>query len=298
MTTIFGDKVTLQRSGGSAYSFNDAATLAVSWPGAVKMACDEIDGWKDTVSLDVISVPRGIGDGNYTAARFPSQARMLTIGGYIVCPNRATLDSLLDLLVIQAFPEDVDIKLTRFEPVPKYVTGRLADKVLVTQYMPAEGQARWETMLLCSDPFKYDAVNVLTGTTGIAGVTTGGRTYPRVYPLVYTSTSGGTGNAITVTNIGTARTYPVITIVGPVNSGWRVENSTTGDTMGFEITLTTGDILVIDSQNKFATLNGSPVNGLLNGDWWSLARGTNVVRLFGDYNATATFSISGISRWR
>jgi tail protein len=296
LSTIQRDKITVQSNAGT-YSFNDAASLA-DWPGAYTMAVDDLPGWRDTVDVNVISEPRGAGDGNYTATRFPAKSRMVIIAGYYLATNRAAVDSLFDLIVSHAFPEDTDIKLTRYEPTPKYVTCRVAGPVLDIEYSPVEGWQRWEATLLCSDPFKYDAVNTLSGSTGIAGLSIGGRTYPRVYPLVYSTTPGGTGNQITVNNIGTAKTYPVLTIVGPLASGWRAENSTTGGQLAFDVSLSTGDVLVIDNQAKYATLNGSPVNGLLIGDWWSLARGINVVKLFGDYNATATFSLTAKSRWR
>jgi hypothetical protein len=297
MSTILGDKVAIRNSSGT-WTFNDSSLLPTLWPGAIKMNVDLLPGWSDTVSLDVISVPRGVGDGNYTASRFPAQARVITIGGYIAAASRAALDSLWDDVVLNAFPQDEDLTLTRYEPQPKYVICRLSGSLAVTQYLGREGALRWEGTLLCSDPFKYDAAAVLSGTTGIAGLSTGGRTYPRVYPLQYITVGGGTGNSITLLNVGTARSYPVITITGPLTSGWRIENSTTGAELSFGVALSAGDVMVIDNQNKFATVNGSPVNGLLSGDWWYLVPGSNVVKLFADYNSTATFTVVATSRWR
>jgi hypothetical protein len=296
MPTILGDKVTIQSSSG-VWAFNDSGSIA-TWPGALKMNIDVLDGWSETFPLDVISVPRGIGDGNYTAARFPARARNITVGGYITAPSRAVLDTNWDAIVLRAFPQDETLRIARYEPVPKYVTGKLAGPLAITQYLGREGALRWEGIVLCSDPYKYDATSTLSGTTGIAGLSTGGRTYPRTYPLKYVTVGSGSGNSISLTNIGTAKTYPVITITGPLNNGWRIENSTTGDTLSFDVSLSTGDVLVIDNLGKFATVNGSPINGLLSGDWWSLAPGPNVVKLFGDYNATATFTVVANSRWR
>lgn len=298
MTTIYGDKVTSTSSAGSV-SFNNAASLGVDWPGAARVNVDELDGWTDTFDLNVISVPRGFGDGAYTANRFPAKSRLVTVSGYIIAGvNRLTLDGLFDRLALYAFPQDVDIKLTRFEPVPKYVIARLAGPIVQVQYQPDQGSLRFETQLLCSDPFKYDAVNTLSGSSGIAGVSTGGRTYKRVYPLVYGTVAQGSGNLVALFNVGTAPAAPVFTIHGPLNTGWRLENSTTGDEESFDITLSSGDTLVIDNGAKTAYLNGSLVNGLLSGDWWTLAQGANVIKLFGDYNATASFTVTAVSRWR
>jgi hypothetical protein len=295
--TILGDKVTCISSAG-AVAFNNAASIGVDWPGAIKVCIDDVPQWQDTVDLNVISVPRGFGDGAYTAARFPAKSRVLTVGGYVVAPTRLLLDQTFDRMALLAFPQDEDIQFTRFEPIPKYVTARVAGPITVEQYHGREGGLRFEATLLCSDPFKYDALNTLAGSSGVAGLSTGGRTYPRVYPLVYGTTAQGSANQVILSNIGTAKTYPKFQIDGPLASGWRLENSTTGDEESFDITLSTGDILVIDNGAKSAYLNGNLVNGLLNGDWWQLAQGTNVVKLFGDYNATASFTVTAVSRWR
>jgi phage-related protein len=297
MSTILGDKVTCASTMGSI-AFNNVASVSTDWPGVIKARIDELSGWDDTVDLNVISVPKGFGDGAYTAPRFPAKSRMLTVSGYLVAPNRATLDLNMDRLALYAFPQDTDIVLTRFQPVPKYVTARLAGPISIAQYQGAEGGLRFEAILLCSDPFRYDALNTLSGTSGVAGLSTGGRTYKRVYPLVYGTTALGSGNQVLLYNVGTAVTYPTFTIHGPLPSGWRLENSTTGAEEAFDIDLSTGDTLVIDNANKQAYLNGSLVNGLLNGEWWSLAPLGNVIKLFGDYNATASFTVTAVSRWR
>lgn len=299
MPTILRDRVTCVSSVDSV-SFNNAASLATDWPaGAIKVCIDDLPEWDDTVDLNVISVPRGFGDGAYTAPRFPAKSRVVTVGGYIVATSRLALDQTYDALASSAFPQDVDIRFTRFAPIPKYVTARLAGPIQQPQYQGDGFGLRFELVLLCSDPFKYDALNTLAGSSGVAGLSTGGRTYKRVYPLVYGTTAQGSGNQVILTNIGTAPALPVFTINGPLSSGWRLENSTTGAEESFDITLSIGDVLTIDNGAKTATLNGNLVSGLLNGDWWTIApNSSNVIKLFGDYNATASFTVTAVSRWR
>lgn len=183
MSSIHGDKVTFAHEFGGC-SFNDAESS--DWPGALAASIDDMPGWRSTTDLNVIRTPRGTGDGDYLARRFPKKSRMITIQGYLLAPDRETLDRMFDLVVTNAFPADTDIQLTRHEPTPKYVTCRLASAVEDVQYLidPRGADAmRWEATVLCEDPFKYDAVNVLQGSAGVAGVASGGRTYPRVYEL-------------------------------------------------------------------------------------------------------------------
>jgi phage-related protein len=298
LPSIFSDKITLSHDAGGC-AFNDPVSLT-DWPGATRVRIDDMPGWMSTADLDVIRTQRGVGDGDYIAKRFPFKSRMLLIEGFVMAASRAALESIWDLIQIQAFPANLDIKLTRYETVPKYVMARLAGPVEVTQFLPAEGGMRFRATLLCADPFKYDALNTISGgPTGVSGISSGGRTYPRVYPLVYNISASGSGNSITVYNAGTGIAYPTITITGPLPSGWRIENSTTGMQESFAIDLTTvSDTLVIDNKNKTALLNGAPINGLISGDWWGLSPKTNVIRLFGNYDPSADFSITAKSVWR
>jgi hypothetical protein len=192
MPTILRDKVTVSHVWGT-HSFNDPTTLGASWPNALDVRIDDLGpGWLNSADLRVVSSPRGVGDGDYVANRFAFKSRMLNVEGYINASSRANLDALWDLMQVQAFPENVDITLTRYEPVPKFVVGRLAGELEVVQYFGNEGSLRFSTTILCADPFKYDAVNTITGgPVGVSGISTGGRTYPRVYPLVYNITAGG-----------------------------------------------------------------------------------------------------------
>src|SRR6266498_1786591 len=297
MPTILNDKVTISHSLGGC-AFNDPSSMS-SWPNALKVRIDDIGGWKKTAPLESITTPRGTGDGDYIASRFPARSRLLQIEGYITATSRTTLDVLFDLVISQAFPDNVDITLTRYEPIPKFIVGRLVDTVDPYQYMGDESSLRFSATLICADPFKYDAINTISGSAGVAGVSSGGRTYPRVYPLIYDIIGAGSGNKIMIFNSGTANTYPTITINGPLLSGWRVENSTWRYQESFDISLAgAADVLVINNQTKSATINGAPVNGLLHGSWWPIRPGSNTIRLFGNYDPAVSFSVSGKSRWR
>jgi TP901 family phage tail tape measure protein len=113
--------------------------------------------------------------------------------------------------------------------------------------------------------------------TALAPTAAGGRAYPRVYPMTY----GGTGaaNSVTVTNAGTYRTRPVITITGPaVNPS--IQNVTQGKTLSFAISVASGDTLVIDTDARSVLLNGtaSRRSALVAGSqWWDLDPGASQI---------------------
>lgn len=301
MSTIHGDKVVVSHEYGGC-TFNDPGALNTYWPGAMAVAIDEMAGWRSTTALTVIRTERGTGDGDYLAERFPKRSRMLTIDGYLTAPDRLTLDKMFDLVVANAFPNDTDITLTRHEPIPKYVTGRLAGEVEEMGYLidPRGVDAmRWQTTLLCPDPLKYDALNDLSGSTGVAGLASGGRTYPRRYPLQYNVTASGEGNQVVLYNTGTTDSPVVARLHGPLPIGWRLELGNTGEQISFATALVgPQNELVIDTGNKTATLDGNSINGLLGGTWWRLKPKGNVVRLYGNYDPAAGFSITAKSAWR
>jgi hypothetical protein len=294
MSTILGDKLTLVHVFGSV-AFNDG--IMSDWPGAMKCHVDNLDGWQETVDKNVVRSQRGVGDGDYIGNRWAAKSRMLMMEGYIHAPSRLIVDQTFDSIVANAFPDDTDITLTRFEPIPKYVVCRLAGKVELVQYI-SEG-LRWRTTLLCADPFKYDALNTLSGTAGVAGVSSGGVTFPVTFPVVFSTAAQGEGNQIVIFNTGTARAEPIVTVHGPLTTGWRVESATTGEFSAFDISLGAADVLVMDHRMKTAELNGQLVSGLLTGKWWTLRPKSNTIRLYGDYNSAASFSIGATkSTWR
>lgn len=293
MSTILGDKITMVHEFGSA-TFNDPAMT--DWPGLFKCHIDRLDGWQQTVDKNIVRSPRGVGDGDYIGNRWAAKSRMLEIEGYIHAPNRLALDQAFDDIINKAFPDDTDITLTRYEPIPKYVTCRLAGSIEPLQYFP-EGM-RWGGTLLCADPFKYNPTDDLIGSAGVAGLSSGGMTLPLTFPLAFNMSAQGEGNQIVVYNAGTARSYANIFVHGPLTTGWRVENATTGEISGFDLSLGSSDLLKIDNYNRIALLNDQPVSGLITGSWWALAPKSNTIRLYGNYDSSAGFSISGKSTWR
>jgi hypothetical protein len=82
------------------------------------------------------------------------------------------------------------------------------------------------------------------------------------------------GTTMTVTNSGTHRAYPIITINGPATNPVLLDSSS-GITMAFAITLGTQDQLVINCQNKSVILNGtqSRRNTLAGLNWFSVPNG-------------------------
>jgi hypothetical protein len=145
----------------------------------------------------------------------------------------------------------------------------------------------------CPDPRYYDS-NIQTAT--LAYTPPGGRTYDRVYNLVY---GGGSVEIVTtITNNGWTATYPTITLNGPITNPI-LGNDTEGMELNFTCTLTNTDFLVIDLYNKLITLNGNPARNLLtSGEWFSAQPGNNSFYLTGNAGSTVVGVTGAVVTWQ
>lgn len=121
----------------------------------------------------------------------------------------------------------------------------------------------------CPNPLYYDD-SLQTALLSVSNPL--GRTYNRIYNLLY---GGGTYATTTaITNAGWATAYPTITINGPIVSPI-VGNATTGEFLYLTGSYSNTDDLVIDLYNKLITLNGNAARNLLSsGTWFSAPTGT------------------------
>lgn len=292
MPTIFRDIVTIGPLGAEV-TFNDPTDLPA---GAVMWGLDVMDGWDDTADMNTPSTELGGGsDGEVAADFFSYKARHMLLSGYVMGATRLDAAALRDVIARDALPRNVDLLLTRQEAVPKWMTVRVAGKREVQMVGP---QAfRWIQPVMSEDPFKYSTTSQ-TEMAGVAGVSSGGRVYPRTYPLTYTTIASGESNSAVVNNLGTAPTSPLVTLFGPLDSGgWRLSNETTNKSIRFNIGLGPTDIMVIDFKQQIALLNGFPVTATIVGDFWKVEPGVNVIKLFADFDPGSGFSITINSAW-
>jgi hypothetical protein len=149
-----------------------------------------------------------------------------------------------------------------------------------------------QVQFFCPDPNYYNN-NLQTATLAYLPPT--GRTYNRVYNLVYDPSTAVI--TTTVNNLGWATTYPTITLVGPIVDPI-LGNLTTGDSLVFNCTLTNADTLVVDLYNKLITLNGNPARNLLaSGTWFAAPPGNSEFTLTGDPGSTVINQTQATITW-
>lgn len=287
MPTIFRDKVVVGTT-----TFNDAALRPA---GAQSWGIDVLDGWKTSPDLDVTLNKISDVDGEVMGDFQSIRSRYLTVGGYVLAESRALSDGLEDVLA-NTFRRNADLILERYEPVPKFLRCRRVGPIEITS--PMDNGWRFTLDLVAPDPFKYSVTPVGPFTAGVAGLSSGGRVYPRTYPLEYTTISSGGANLVTLVNAGTASTAPIISITGPLTrGGWRLSNETTGETLLMDIGLSATDTLDIDFALELVRLNGYVTSPTIKGDFWRVVPGVNIIKLYADYDPASSFTITIYSAW-
>lgn len=292
----FQDKPLVVASPNGTVTFNNPGLIG-DLTGADEAWIDGFEGWTDSVNPVVVQSQKAIGDGAFLAKRLYVQGRLITVEGMIATDSEEGTEDAWNDLVFRAFPLNEDIVMTHQGPgIHKFVTGRLISQVKPTQFMP--NGFRFTLDFLCPDPYKYDADSTLFGTAGIVGDSSGGMEFPLTFPIVFNGVPAGSGNQIIINNIGNADTFPTFTVFGQLDAGWRIENETSGESLSFDVDTTPLNTMVIDSKAETANIDGSPVTGLVSGDFFTLKPGVNVLKLFGNYFPDTTWSVSAKSAWR
>jgi len=285
--TLFKEIITI-----NSVSFNDDANLPAT---ASFFGCDVLDGWSGTSEIDAIVTQIGASDGAILGDFFPARARNLTMAGAVETDNMAERQALEEYVKGVVFPRNQELILTKYEAVPKFIRVRVSGAREIAPN-PTKTGFRFSIPLVAPDPLKY-SLTPSEGTAGVAGVSTGGFTFPLTFPLIFNTVDTSNENSVTIINDGTGNSSPLVTLFGPLNKGWFLQNLTTGDVLRFDIGLNTGDEMLIDFRQEIALLNNSVVTSTLVGDFWKVVPGTNKIRLFANFDPLAGFRIVSYPAW-
>lgn len=288
MSTIYRDLVEV-----GAFQFNAPAPVGYDY------RVDALIGWEDGPELEVTISDYEVSDGG-SPGFFAAKSKFVTVEGYVFTGGRGGSEAVKTALGA-ALPRNTDLVVRRYSPVPKQMTMRRASRITFPEEMNGYDDAlRFSVDMVATDPLRYSVAEIIV-TTGISTPDESGRIYPRVYPLVYTPLSGAdTGNlGVSITNLGNAPTYPITYVNGPVDAGgWQIANDTTGQRLTFNISLATGQQLMIDHANHLLKFNGYPAVYRAEGDWWAIVPGENFLRFTSStYNATASIEVHARSAW-
>jgi hypothetical protein len=255
----------------------------------VRWVLSDIEGWLSTPPTEPIVTPLGVADRAVAAARFPMSAREITVHGTVLTPAFDTAEIARHRLYTAFSGYTADIPLTVTEAVPKKVVARTAGPVETVPIGPSH--FTFAVPLILPDPLKYGTVQ-RGDTTDAQAPGSLAVTFPWTFPLRFTSSGDGTGRMVLV-NAGSAPTFPVSRITGPLPQGWRISNETSEETLTFATALGAGQTLLIDHAARTATVGGYSIAALASGSWWPLLPGRNNLRFLTPvYDGAASWSVA------
>ncbi|GAA4908020.1 phage distal tail protein [Streptomonospora salina] len=272
---------------------DEAALVLSTDPAAdesgVAWLLSDIDGWHATPPTEAVVTPLGLSDRSVAAARFPKSPREITVHGYALTGSFDTAEDARNRLyrAFDGYARELPIVVE--ESTPKRISARTAGAIETAPLGPTH--FTFAVPLILPDPLKY-GLNLRRKATDAQAPGELGTTFPLEFPLTFTDSGRGTGR-MTLTNSGTAPTYPVSVLNGPLSEGWRIVNEATGDFLSFSTGLGHGQRLRIDHAARTADINGAPIAALANGSWWPLQPGRNPVRFLAPaYHPEAAWTAS------
>lgn len=230
-------------------------------------------GFDETPQLVVNDQQRASGDGTISSRAYTGP-RTVTVPFVVLADSTGELQQMLATLEMAWDPDGQTWdRLWAFDG-NRFLNAQVRNRAF-TQVRAGLGQrvATGSVQFYAADPYWYgpDQAFQLQAQTS-----TGGMQFPMPFPMVFGTTSHGSG---TIYNPG-LRTPVHLTIPGPCTRPF-VGSDTQGVGMTLGITLNTGDFLDIDSGTKSITLNGTARrNDLMSGTnaFFDLLHGNNQLR--------------------
>ena len=251
-----------------------------------------VEGLEDMPSLRVQDDSRGFQDGQFTGRDFLN-GRSIVFTLQIMNDSAGTMQTYLAQLKANlAYQQSGTGTLQFLLPGRSLqrVSARVRRRSLVIDPDYTFGRSTAVVEFFCPDPRIYDDAAQGAVLTPGAGA---GRTYNRVYPLLYNNVTGTSSATATFTNAGNVTVFPTFTITGSMNTP-QINNVTTGDLLKINYVLGSSDVLVVDPDLRQITLNGNPARNLLDNtsNWFGFPPGATTVGIVAAGTPTGTVAVS------
>lgn len=205
-------------------------------------------------------------DGGVITGQFYSP-RLITISGFInggTCSqHESSRRELQNALPIRS---DLEVEITTFSGLSYITTVRVLD---VQMPIIDPIATKFKIDLFASDPNLYTS---LLNSALIPIDTGGGFILPVIFPIVF----GAGASPTIVNNTGLVIVYPTLTINGEATNPM-ITKTETGEKIEMDLSMSTGDILIVNMLDRTITLNGSSVISFRtsDSDWFGLDVGVN-----------------------
>lgn len=238
------------------------------------------DGWSSSSPARPTQVDKTMGDGTWTGEGFYA-GRLVTLTGTCVAPSQLAMLWAKENIKSAIGPHGLATLQVEELHLTRQCQVRLNDKVELQD--KGNIAFTYQMGLFAGDPRKY-AMNSVSLATGLPPGGTTGRTYSRVYPLIYGGAGLQAAGSVVFYQIGNYSGTPaVITIFGPVISP-TIQHTQSGKSLTFNMTVQYNQWLVIDLSQQTALLQGtqSVINTITGASaWFMLTPGPNELRFRG-----------------
>ena len=254
-----------------------------------------VDGLEGLPQLRTQDDNRGYSDGMFSGQDFLSGRTITITFNTFATAGGNSAQTNFNLIQAKLLPQQSGTTPLYFILPPsgeQFINARVRGLRTTVDPNYTYGYITSQVEFFCPDPKYYDSTQQ---TASMVVSNPLGRTYDRVYNLVYGSGSYATTTSIL--NNGWATTYPTVTITGPITNPI-IGSTTQGAYLQFTGTYTNTDSLVVNLQDKLVTLNGSSARNLLSsGTWFSAPSGTSQFYLTGAAGSTLVGTTTATATW-
>jgi hypothetical protein len=254
----------------------------------------ELDGWIQGAPMRRSDTARLWGHGNFSEAG-KRDARLVTLGGHYVAPDRATAADFVD--EINAVMGDGSAGVLTVNDAdlgPRSATAYLFGKPEVT--WTGGRDVGFTLTMTCPDPRKYGAVVTANTAPPIPG---GGLVDPLFAPsgVLDFGTPGSLG-AVTFRNVGRADTSVNFRVRGRAR-GFTITRTQTGAKLAYKDTVPSGSSLYLNGADGTVKLDGyaDRATGLTVAEWERLGPGETATYLFECIDTSARLYLEAAPAW-
>lgn len=233
-----------------------------------------VSGWSDSPPARTRRSPRPGTDGAFGSGTVFRDARVVEITGDAICPDAVTAERARDRLLGLFTAGGTDLLVVAERDLTRQCTVELD---AAPQVRPVTDRTfEWRLRVAAADPRRY-ATAVTSAACGLLSAP-GGLSFPLSFPLSFGSAPT---NRLTLTNSGTAESWPTWTVRGPVTDPTVVEVAS-GRRLRWKGTLSASETLTIDTGQLTAVLSsGGNQRGSMDlADWFPVDAASSVTVAF------------------
>lgn len=250
----------VQIGGGSVYRLSD------------------LEGWKSLPVMRVSNTDRQGRHGQYPGSMFAG-GRVITATYNVSGDN---LDALVEELRTGLAPDENPVEeelVISWDGTTRMVLARCERHQPTVDPLWAAGYTTGVIQWTATDPRQYSAM-LHSSSTGLPAPSGSGVAFPLGFPLDFGP--GLSGGQVIVANVGSAATWPLLVIAGPV-TGPQILDMDGGNQLTFDdsFTVLAGQQLVIDTDLRTVLIGGtvSRRNELTTAQWFPLPKGGQPTRV-------------------